>query len=277
MGTSEITSAGMQNTTFLWIIVIAFGAIWLGLHIIQAVGLQKLSSNRGEKGAWLAWLPIGSSYVLGRTADGIQRESERRAFFRISLPVLQLCLLVIAGILPFLQSAVTMISGGRPVMRIVSDIPVLAALMDVLWVILLLAAVTVQYISLYTVLREYAPFEANGNLVLSIIFPFLCAVFLFAIRDKRPYRELERQRLETELKERDAQKSPELIALERLKAEAAAKAETQGSAKTEQSPLADAIEKKAAEKRAERAGVDSSFLTVEDRGDGKNPFAPPGR
>ena len=50
----------------IWLIA---AATYLTLYSLQAVGLQKMAKSRNIKNGWLAWLPVGNSWIAGRIAE----------------------------------------------------------------------------------------------------------------------------------------------------------------------------------------------------------------
>lgn len=77
-----------------WPLVLAYvlvmSIVLLPLYVLNAVPLYSIASRRQLKHAWLAWVPIGSAYVLGLISDDYQllalgNEKNRR----IWLPLFQ--------------------------------------------------------------------------------------------------------------------------------------------------------------------------------------------
>lgn len=51
---------------FILILAILLLALVLVVYILQAIALYQLASKNNLKNAWLAWLPIGNMYLLGK-------------------------------------------------------------------------------------------------------------------------------------------------------------------------------------------------------------------
>lgn len=50
----------------------AFLVIGIMFYVLQAIGLYKTARRRGIYHAWLAWIPVGSQWVLGAISDQFQ-------------------------------------------------------------------------------------------------------------------------------------------------------------------------------------------------------------
>jgi hypothetical protein len=57
------------------IVVIIFATIFIPLYIIGSLGLMRLAKNRGFEAPWLAWIPIGNLFLLGRLVNNIDMGS----------------------------------------------------------------------------------------------------------------------------------------------------------------------------------------------------------
>ena len=57
----------------LVVFLIALGVI-VTIYVLGAFGAYRLAKRRGMQNAWLAWLPVGQEYILGKMSDGISAE-----------------------------------------------------------------------------------------------------------------------------------------------------------------------------------------------------------
>ena len=73
---------------FVTIIIVASCVTALVFYILQAVGLYRMSKNRGYQYPWLAFIPVASGYVLGGIADNINVCYGRRSNWRVWLAIL---------------------------------------------------------------------------------------------------------------------------------------------------------------------------------------------
>ncbi len=88
------------NVIWMTILSIVFIALW----VIYSLGFYKLAKNRGRGDAWLAWVPIAQSYLLGRIIPTFDLYGNKLERMHIVLPVFVLgcCLLSQMWIVGFL-------------------------------------------------------------------------------------------------------------------------------------------------------------------------------
>lgn len=63
----------------IWLIVLAYLVV---VYILSSIATYKISKSRGYKNAWLAWVPVANSYVLGSIADSIDGYNGKRSYYR---------------------------------------------------------------------------------------------------------------------------------------------------------------------------------------------------
>ena len=70
----------LQLILGLLVIVLYFVLLGIGIasYIIQSLALYKISKEQGNDKAWLAWLPVGSDWVIGKIADNIDAENGKK-------------------------------------------------------------------------------------------------------------------------------------------------------------------------------------------------------
>ena len=74
---NELPVTGMDEEVM---IVLGVMLVFLGIvllcclvgWILSSVGLHKIAKRRGIHHAWLAWVPVGSSWLLGSISDHYQ-------------------------------------------------------------------------------------------------------------------------------------------------------------------------------------------------------------
>ena len=135
--------------------IIIMSALGIVLYVLMSVGLYRLATNAGIENAWLAWIPIGNLYIMGRLIDSIQLGSIEVPSLHIVLPV---------AFVVFLLFRRVAVLG-----------PVLSLFMYVFMII-----------CLYYLFRKYSSDKAVLYTVLGAVLPFLLPIFIFAIRDRRP-------------------------------------------------------------------------------------------
>lgn len=237
----------------VWAVLGTAAAVFLALYVLQALFLQKIANKRGNKNGWLAWLPFGFRYLLGRIADDQNHLQKRRTFYRLSAPLLQagfwLCLVAIG----FLQRPVWVVDGGRRVLWYVSELPLFLWIAMGLCLTALCAQTAVKCVALYRIYWDYQPEQANKWLIVSVLLPVTVPFFLLGISGKEPYEERVRRAAEEKARQMQREVTPEDIALERLH-----KHELQ-ERKEEEKPSVE---------------LPQELFVVESREDGRNPFAP---
>ena len=83
----------------VWCLAMGFSIV---MYVLNAVGLYRIAKRRGIHHAWLAWVPIGSNWLLGSISDHYQYVAKQKATSkRKILLILSLCLIgclfVLAG------------------------------------------------------------------------------------------------------------------------------------------------------------------------------------
>ena len=68
-------------------------------YVLLSLGLYTIANRRGIRNAWLAWVPVGSIWILGSIADDYRaRNTGRKRNFRIWLTSLHVATLVLSVI-----------------------------------------------------------------------------------------------------------------------------------------------------------------------------------
>lgn len=150
--------------------------IGLVLYIVQAIGVYRLSKNRGYRHAWLAFVPIVNNYVLGGIADNVNACYGRKSSWRIWLLLLPL-LSCVFGLAVGLS-----IGASVQIVRMETLVPLMLLPVLLCWAISVTTSV-LTYIVLYRVFRDYTNL-AVLYLVLSIFFGVTQPFFLFSLRNK---------------------------------------------------------------------------------------------
>ena len=79
---NELPITGTEDETYvaavmllLWFVLGIVLLCCLVGWILSSVGLYKVAKRRGIRNAWLAWIPIGSEWVLGSVSTGLPGNS----------------------------------------------------------------------------------------------------------------------------------------------------------------------------------------------------------
>ncbi len=171
-------------------------SLYLGLlaflvltYVLQSVALFKLAKKRGILNYAMAWVPIGSTWLLGKLADDVNlcRRNKKTHFAR-NLLVIQLVYIVSLFVIYFgvlitsvslgLGSTEPSFSPGLMAFFLVFIVLYLAL------VALIITLYVINYMALYRVFYGYAEENAAVFLVLSIFFSIVQPFLLFYIRNK---------------------------------------------------------------------------------------------
>ena len=162
----------------VWFLAMGFSLV---MYVLNAVGLYRVAKRRGIHHAWLAWVPIGSNWLLGSISDHYQYvakqkvTSKRKVLLILSL-ILVACLFVLIGGVVALVLATEGMAGDAAMVLAVA-----LMLIAYLGMLGLAIAITVFcYIAYYDLFRSCKPGNAVLFLVLSIIFNVTLAFFVFA-------------------------------------------------------------------------------------------------
>ena len=184
---NELPTTGMDEEAMIVLVVML---VFLGIvllcclvgWILSCVGLHKVAKRRGIRNAWLAWIPIGSEWVLGSVSDQYQhlvcgKVTSRRKL----LPILSL-VMVVFGISYLAAGFVT----GMVADYDSSPFGILLAVL-IPYLLTIGAGITLAvfyHISNYDFYRSCKPDSAVVFLVLSIVLPVCQPFFYFACRNR---------------------------------------------------------------------------------------------
>lgn len=118
-------------------------------HLLFAIGLYKMATNRKLEFAWLSWIPIANLYILG----------------------------CITGPLDFMNNPEIILPLGAVLTCICFGIPVLGVLISLVFAML-------YYFCLDRIFRKYDVNNAVLYTIVSIVF-HIESVFIFILKDKK--------------------------------------------------------------------------------------------
>ena len=170
-------------------------AVCVTLYIFQALGLYTIAMRRGIKNPWLAWLPITNMWVLGSISD------QYRYVFHGQIRNRRKVLIVLSIILA-VMAVVLFVSWIAVAVNLILQIPEImtmtpqkvmgsfsASLLGVagigiaMWA-LAVVAVVFRYVCVFDLYASCSPNNKVLFLILSILFPVILPVFLFACRNQ---------------------------------------------------------------------------------------------
>ena len=169
-------------------------ALIIAAYVLRSIGLYAIAKRRGISNPWLAWIPVGQSWILGCISDQYQhvahgqQKSKRKALLWLDLlttvvgviTVISLFRVLLAGLTGVDMSAV-LYGYSYESFYSMTDAQltnIASSLMGVLgWTLVLLgmaiAKAIIYYMALYDLFRSCDPGRATAFTVLSI---FLSAV-----------------------------------------------------------------------------------------------------
>lgn len=173
------------------VLMICFLALIGGVvaYVMKSLGLHKMAAGRQIEYAWLAWVPMGSDWIIGKIAEEYdeQRGVERKwSSIMLTLSVICLIGVVILCTICFLAVSVVEMKYGN------AELPDSAAVWVVigiyipviLWAILLMAYSVCYAICLYKIFESAVPEESLKYWLLSVILPYAEGICLFICKDK---------------------------------------------------------------------------------------------
>lgn len=160
----------------VWCLAMGFSVV---MYVLNAVGLYRIAKRRGIHHAWLAWVPIGSNWLLGSISDHYQYVAKQKVTSkRKILLILSLCLIGCLFVLAGGVVAIVVAAGSS--MNASIALGVVLLLIAYLGMMGLAIAITVFcYIAYYDLFRSCKPGNAVLFLVLSILFNVTLAFFVF--------------------------------------------------------------------------------------------------
>ncbi|KAE9632937.1 hypothetical protein GND95_10460 [Defluviitalea raffinosedens] len=135
--------------------VLVFAVIFIVLYVLKSIGIFGMAKKAGIENSWLAWIPVADMYIMGKLVGKIKLFNQEINKLEVVLPVVCAASIVLGGI------------------------PFIGFLISIAYVIL-------NFASIYNLYKKYRGDKAVGMLILSIIFIFMCPIYLFTLRNADP-------------------------------------------------------------------------------------------
>lgn len=182
---NELPTAGMDQEVMivLGIMLVILGIVLVCClvgWILSSIGLHKVAKRRGIRHAWLAWIPIGSEWILGSVSDQYQHLIQGKVTSRRKI----LLVLSLSGIAVGIVYMVSSIVFGIMAETEESLLPLLGLIPYLLTIGVGIATMVFYHICNYDFYRSCKPESAVVFLVLGIILPICQPFFYFACRKK---------------------------------------------------------------------------------------------
>lgn len=177
----------MLNEAITTTLFVAIGIplfIAIAVFILKGIGLYSIAHRRGLSHPWLAWIPIGNSFTIGKIADSYKEQtSGKRSSLRWAILILNIVTLIcfaieMAQIVDIVRLAI-----------IGSDLTnILLYQKSVTYLILLvvslltgIATIVFMFVALHSLYKSCSN-KHIVMLVFSILVPITLPIFVFAIR-----------------------------------------------------------------------------------------------
>ncbi len=160
-------------------------------YILQSLGMYTIAKRRGIHHPWLAWIPVGSGWMLGSISDQYQYVAKGRVKNkRKALLILEILTLVLSGAYCgslFAMFARIVVESGTAVseeqiaaqlLGMVGSIGLMALLM----LALAISMAVVRYFALYDLYNSCNPSNSVMYLVLSIFINVTLPFLVFSCR-----------------------------------------------------------------------------------------------
>lgn len=175
-----VLGATLIVNIILIIIALIASVVPLAMFLLQGYSLYTIAKRRGIDKAWLAWIPVGCVWIIGKIYDDYQWRVNRqkREFARIMF-ILSLVTVIgnmVVAFLYMIGAILSIIGIGVLIMGFV-------AMLEVPLGVIGLIAIVLQYICLYDVMRSCDSKNLVLFFVLGLVFGIL-PVFLFLICKK---------------------------------------------------------------------------------------------
>ena len=191
----------MEAVAGMFIVLIVFYLLMMAFalvsYIFQSLGLYTIAKRRGIHNPWLAWIPIGSSWLLGSISDQYQyvvkrkEKSKRKILLTLDIVTMVLAVaMVVCWVWMFgntlfdaLQSGGAMLDEEAILADMMVPLMVFYGISMVASVVSIVSMVFI-YIALYDLYTSCNPENSVLFLVLSIFFSVAQPFLLFASRNK---------------------------------------------------------------------------------------------
>ncbi len=171
----------------IWLVMIlAVVALGIVTYVFHSVGLYSIAKRRGIHHPWLAWIPVGSSWILGSVSDQYHYVTEGKVCNRRKL-------LLALSIASQVLVIVMMISYGSMMVNILNEayygtmatVQVPALLGSSLGISALAIVICIfQYMAYYDLFKSCSPNSAMVFLLVGIFIAVTLPFFVFACRKK---------------------------------------------------------------------------------------------
>jgi hypothetical protein len=163
----------------IYLVILLFASIFgIISYILTSLGTYTIANRRGIKNAWLAWIPVGSTWIMGCISDQYQQVAKgKNTRRRITL--------LITYAVTMGASFIMGVIGG--LLEVVPDAMVLAMVMLVVALAMLGVAIAYSvlfYFCLYDLYASCKPESGVLYIVLTILVSITTPFLIFSCRNK---------------------------------------------------------------------------------------------
>lgn len=178
------------------VLSVVYMLLSVGIYIVASLSMHAMAKRRFIEKAWLAWIPVGNLWILGSIADHYHLCARGRVKSRRKV-LMATCIAMVVIYVASMILGFSMVKALLPVIDLATGKiignwmgAIGSHLIGLMVLYLLLVAVSIvqlvfAYICYYDLFRSCDPKNAVIYLVLSIVFPVILPVFLFACRHKQ--------------------------------------------------------------------------------------------
>ena len=176
---AAIGAASLVAAVVLLVMLVCM-ALALVCYVLKAVGMYRIAKRRGIHHAWLAWIPVGSDWLLGSISDHYQYVVKKKDTGRRKV------LLILSAVLAALSSGLlgsfigTIVSAFRTGPESAFVTILLMALFNICTTGTFIAVAVFRYIACFDLYRSCKPKNDVLFLVLSILINVTMSFFVFA-------------------------------------------------------------------------------------------------
>lgn len=161
-------------------------------YVLSSYSMYTIANKRGIKKGWLAWLPYGSSWIIGSISDQYQyvvkgkKKSKRKSLLIMDIVSSVLAVVVLVSVVVFVVQ-VAIFYDGMETEELLTQVLTMLGQLALGYLLLLVIAIVwtvIRYMALYDLYRSCDPGNAEAFLILSIFLSVTEPVLLFIDRKK---------------------------------------------------------------------------------------------
>ena len=159
---------------YLGIFFVLF-AVAIATYILQGLALYKMASRRGINNPWLAWVPVGATWIMGSLSDQYQYVAKGKTTNRRKI-------LLVLGVGSVVAYFVAVVFGFLS--ALIPPIAFISLFLGLAMSVASIAMSVFTYIALYDIYASADPGNASLYLILSIFVSITQPIFVFICRNK---------------------------------------------------------------------------------------------